>query len=184
MAADLAPDQHDARPRGRRRAIVFVPGDVLRHLVGLPDTLDVVSVRDDWLRNGVSLAVEGDGLEVVHPQCEPPNLSGTWEVDGTGRPRFVLDGSPPALDKPAREPAAPAAVYEEWRVTGDPGDGFSPYAHTWSQFLNPELGEDAEVRARGFESLVRMSHQPQWRDGPHLSRRTVTVSEWERIDGQ
>lgn len=39
--------------------------------------------------------------------------------------------------------------YEEWRVTGDPGDGFPAYS----------VGG--------------------WPDGPYLHRRTVTVTEWE-----
>jgi hypothetical protein len=70
-------------------------------------------------------------------------------------------------------------TYEEWRVTGDPRDGSEPYEFTWSPFRNPHLG-DPEVGARGFVRLVR-SHEG-WTDGPHLHKRTVTVTEWEEIE--
>jgi hypothetical protein len=71
-------------------------------------------------------------------------------------------------------------TYEEWRVTGDPGEGFPPYAFTWSPFRNPHLGDDPEASARGFVRLVR-SHE-SWTDGPHLHKRTVTVTDWTEVD--
>lgn len=71
-------------------------------------------------------------------------------------------------------------TYIEWRVTGDPGGGFPPYDFTWSPFRNPHLG-DAEAGARGFISLIA-SHDG-WPDGPHLQKRTVTVTDWEQVTG-
>lgn len=65
--------------------------------------------------------------------------------------------------------------YEEWRVTGDPGGGFPAYSFTWS----PVRGDvDPERTARGFVRLVEDVAEV-WADGPHLHRRTVTVTEWE-----
>jgi hypothetical protein len=65
-------------------------------------------------------------------------------------------------------------TYDEWRVTGRPGIGYPPYNFTWS----PARGDqDAEFHARGFISL---HGNDAWIDGPHLHRRTVTVTEWEQ----
>lgn len=68
-------------------------------------------------------------------------------------------------------------TFEEWRVTGDPGDGYPPYEFTWSPFRNPQLGEP-EACARSFAALV--DQHGRWPDGPHLEHRTVTVTEWTR----
>lgn len=65
-----------------------------------------------------------------------------------------------------------ATTYEEWRVTGQPGRGYPPYEFTWSTLRNPHLGE-AEGAARAF-----MAQELDWDDGPHLHRRTVTITEW------
>lgn len=73
----------------------------------------------------------------------------------------------------------PPWTYEEWRVTGQPAGDYPPYDFTWSPFRNPHLG-DPERGARGFIALV--TAVGGWTDGPHLSRRTVTVSEWETVD--
>jgi hypothetical protein len=69
--------------------------------------------------------------------------------------------------------------YEEWRVTGDPGQGFPPYEFTWSPARNPHLGDDPETGARGFIALLQAHHET-WIDGPHLHKRTVTVTDWEQ----
>lgn len=66
-------------------------------------------------------------------------------------------------------------TYEEWRVTGDPGPGFPPYAFTWSPVNSPN---GPEAAARGFLALLDTVHDA-WRDGPHLHKRTVTVTDWE-----
>lgn len=65
-----------------------------------------------------------------------------------------------------------AAVIErtEWRVVGDPGPDYPPYAFTFHD----------EDEARGFVALAR--ERGQWLDGPHLDRRTVIETAWERVD--
>jgi hypothetical protein len=68
-------------------------------------------------------------------------------------------------------------TYEEWRVTGLPGQGYPPYAFTWSLLRNPHLG-DPETGARGFMATIP-AFTEHWEDGPHLSHRTVTVTAWE-----
>jgi hypothetical protein len=68
-------------------------------------------------------------------------------------------------------------TYEEWRVTARI-DG-QPYEFTWSPMRNPHLG-DSETAARGFITL--MGGHVAWEDGPHLHRRTVTLTEWESVD--
>jgi hypothetical protein len=70
-----------------------------------------------------------------------------------------------------------AGTFDEWRVTGDPGDGFPPYNFTWSPLRN-DLG-DPETEARAFVALIH-SHG-RWPDGPHLHRRTMTVTDWEPV---
>ena len=67
-------------------------------------------------------------------------------------------------------------TYEEWRVTGDPGEGFPPYSFTWS---TRGYGEP-EVEARSFARTIRV--YDNWRDGPHVHKRTVTVTDWEQIE--
>lgn len=71
-------------------------------------------------------------------------------------------------------------TYEEWRVTGDPGDGLPPY-----EFIHSPYGvartEDPETAARNFVGLMR-DHGKPWSDGPHLHKRTVTVTDWEAIE--
>lgn len=70
-------------------------------------------------------------------------------------------------------------TYEEWRVTGDPGEGFPPYTFTWSPYGYPATG-DAEGEARGFVRMIREAWDTPWTDGPHLHKRTVT--DWTEVD--
>jgi len=77
-----------------------------------------------------------------------------------------------------RRAGAEPTTYEEWRVTGQPDGGYPPYDFTWSPFRNPHLGE-CEAGARGFVAGIRK--YGTWPDGPHLSRRTVTVTEWREV---
>jgi hypothetical protein len=72
-------------------------------------------------------------------------------------------------------------TYSEWRITGDPGEGYPPYTFTFS----PQRGDDdPEGSARRFMDLTTDVHHKPWRDGPHLHHRTVTVSEWIAADDQ
>jgi hypothetical protein len=67
-------------------------------------------------------------------------------------------------------------TYEEWRVTGEPGQGYRPYSFTWSPSTRPGL-HDLEGEARGFIALLKDVGET-WIDGPHLHKRTVTVTDW------
>lgn len=69
-------------------------------------------------------------------------------------------------------------TYEEWRVTGEPGYGFPSYEFVWSDGRNSHLG-DPEQAARQFVALIQQPDHTKWDEGPYLSRRTVTVSDWE-----
>jgi hypothetical protein len=72
------------------------------------------------------------------------------------------------------------STYEEWRVTGtfhtDVGDEDEPYEFTWSRGY-----DDPEGAARNF---IELSCNPLWgwTDGPHLHKRTVTVTDWTEVD--
>lgn len=75
-------------------------------------------------------------------------------------------------------------TYEEWRVTGQPGEMFNgadwpPYDFTWSLRTNPHLG-DPERAARDF--MAKVGQYDTWRDGPHLHKRTVTVTDWQEVE--
>jgi hypothetical protein len=59
-------------------------------------------------------------------------------------------------------------TYEEWRVTGTLPSG-TPYATPY----------ESEAAAR---HLIARGRIVGWNDGPHLQRRTVTVTEWEQVD--
>ncbi|MFC7276243.1 hypothetical protein ACFQS1_19800 [Paractinoplanes rhizophilus] len=72
--------------------------------------------------------------------------------------------------------------YEEWRVTGRWGE--EPYEFVWSPIGNVTRAcgfDTAEIEARNFVDAMR-ENQVYWADGPHLHRRTVTVTEWEEAD--
>ena len=63
-------------------------------------------------------------------------------------------------------------TYEEWRVTGTWGRG--PFEKT---FTADEGYDEPKVYARAF--VDRQANDPNWTDGPHLHKRTVTVTDWE-----
>lgn len=78
-------------------------------------------------------------------------------------------------------------TYAEWRVSGHPDRDDTPYEFVWSPLLYPAIAADpdsAEKAARAFVENVRTaperSHgiRSPWKDGPHLSQRTVTITEW------
>lgn len=72
-------------------------------------------------------------------------------------------------------------THEEWRVTGDPGEAYPPYEFTWSALRNSVHYGDPEAEARSFLALLD-SVNDKWRDGPHLHKRTVTVTPWEAME--
>jgi hypothetical protein len=62
-------------------------------------------------------------------------------------------------------------THEEWRVTGTPKRRRSEWVFSGEQFDNPE----ADARR-----LIANATAPcAWTDGPHLHKRTVTVTDWE-----
>lgn len=67
-------------------------------------------------------------------------------------------------------------TYEEWRVAGT--NGGTPFEVIWSP-LSWSAFDGGEAEARRF---VDLSRSDGWDDGPHLSRRTVTVTEWEATE--
>ena len=67
-------------------------------------------------------------------------------------------------------------TYEEWRVTGQWGE--DPQEEFWMD--DGAEHTDAESEARAFAKVMRESGR--WTDGPHLHRRTVTVTEWEAVE--
>lgn len=66
-------------------------------------------------------------------------------------------------------------TYEEWRVTGT----CSGYRID-KTFLPEEGYDEPEADARTF--IARQAGNAGWTDGPHLHKRTVTVSEWTQVD--
>jgi hypothetical protein len=67
------------------------------------------------------------------------------------------------------------STYEEWRVTGTWGEG--PYEFTWSPVRNGYAQPEAAAR-----SFVKTIRELGWTDGPHLHKRTVTVTDWTEVD--
>lgn len=61
-------------------------------------------------------------------------------------------------------------TYEEWRVTGTDEDG-RPIDVIYEYYEDRN-----ERRARGFADWAKTQG---WTDGPHLHKRTVTVTDWE-----
>ena len=69
-------------------------------------------------------------------------------------------------------------TYEEWRVTGT-WDGKPPIGGPIYIVWRTSEYDDAEDCARGW--LVGATHEI-WTDGPHLHKRTVTVTDWTEVD--
>lgn len=75
------------------------------------------------------------------------------------------------------------STYEEWRVTGTWHDRpyeriFSPKPQHWGRFSRGQA--DPEGAAR--QHAANATHwSGGWSDGPHLHRRTVTITEWEAV---
>lgn len=80
-------------------------------------------------------------------------------------------------------------VFEEWRVTGEPGRvhgsavRYPSYDFTFGSPARRALGEDADPEAAARQFIARIRSRGGWEDGPHLLHRTVTISSWEDPDG-
>lgn len=66
-------------------------------------------------------------------------------------------------------------TYIEWRVRGVSDPDWPPYEFVWSKRTHPG---DPESAARAMVRVIADS----WVDGPYLSHRTVTITEWETAD--
>jgi hypothetical protein len=60
------------------------------------------------------------------------------------------------------------STYEEWRVTGTP------------RLLSMSWNFPDEAEARRF--ISNAIAPSAWTDGPHLHKRTVTVTDWTEVD--
>lgn len=69
-------------------------------------------------------------------------------------------------------------VVHEWRITGDPGEGYPPYNFLFRSDDIRWQGDAAELNARA--QLAIMAEHGDWRDGPYLHHRTVTYGPWVR----
>lgn len=61
--------------RERRRAIGFLGASDIERLLDLPEGVHVVAVRDEFLRDGVSLLLEGDMFEPVPEDAVAPRYT-------------------------------------------------------------------------------------------------------------
>ena len=80
------------------------------------------------------------------------------------------------------QPMTGSQTFEEWRVVGDPNYPFPRYDFTFGSPTRRAAGydEDPEAAARAFVALARDSGR--WVQGPHLSMRRVTYTDWETRD--
>lgn len=59
---------------GNRRAVAFLGLDHIARMLALPDGLRVIACRDDFMRDGVAVLIEGDALDEAEPGAELPRL--------------------------------------------------------------------------------------------------------------
>lgn len=103
-------------------------------------------------------------------------IKGDFVVAGTGSrslrtaDRLRPGRRPPHRPHPPQEGSV-SKTYTEWRVTGDPGEMLPGVDWPPYEQVCPE-GE-----ARDFIRMV--NEGGGWRNGPHLHKRTVTVTDWE-----
>lgn len=70
-------------------------------------------------------------------------------------------------------------TFVEWRVTGTPDNGDDPYEFVWSPDRNPHIGDRETAARKSIDLLAAQSFG--WTEGPTLSRRTVTKTDWEVV---
>lgn len=66
------------------------------------------------------------------------------------------------------------AIVQEWRITGDPGQGYPYYVFVFRSD-DPRWEGEAEQKARAQHAVMA---EGNWDDGPHLQHRTVTYTPW------
>lgn len=85
---------------------------------------------------------------------------------------FDMSGEP--VHRHPAEPR-PDLVVEEWRITGEPGQGYPHYEFVYRS-NDPRWNGQAELEARIQHAA--MADGGTWEDGPHLQHRTVTYGPW------
>jgi hypothetical protein len=70
-------------------------------------------------------------------------------------------------------------TYEEWRVTGRFINVYTGHEEPYHCTARGLHVRDPENDARTH--LAEVTDAEAWTDGPHLHRRTVTVTDWEAI---
>lgn len=94
---------------------------------------------------------------------------GIWLLPEPTRARMHVFTTAPdrqlEADGMVREAAQGVTTYEEWRVTGIP------------RITQLRMIYRSEAEARAL--IERETTHDEWVDGPHLHKRTVTVTDWE-----
>lgn len=78
--------------------------------------------------------------------------------------------------------------FEEWRVFGEPGEGYPPYDFIWTcggDWGRGQQSDDPQRDARAFFRLLTQPGRKRWKSGPWLYRRVVTVEveAWHPMGG-
>jgi hypothetical protein len=56
--------------------VAFLGADTVARLLGLPEGVHVIGIREDWLRNGIMVGLESESFDPVPENAEPPNYTG------------------------------------------------------------------------------------------------------------
>lgn len=70
--------------REHRRAVAFLSAQQVERVLSLPEGVRVVAIRDDFLRNGVLVLVQGGNLAPVPEDVTPPEMPARLADAGTG----------------------------------------------------------------------------------------------------
>lgn len=82
-------------PRPRRIATVQLTEQMIAHLLGLPEGVRIIGVRDEFASMSVLVMVEGEQLKVCPPGAMPERLAGSWVHERTDAGESVLRYVPP-----------------------------------------------------------------------------------------
>jgi hypothetical protein len=101
-------------PAGRRCAIAFLGANQVAALLGLPEGIRVVGIRDDFQRDGVLVMLEGDSLELTPPECVPPNYTGSMFTGSLMRMSTELRGWGPDFTDITAQCPLPCSWEHTW----------------------------------------------------------------------
>lgn len=59
---------------GHRRAVILLGEQHIARMLALPEGMRVLAARDDFMRNGIAVLVEGDMLEEQPEHCVLPDV--------------------------------------------------------------------------------------------------------------